>query len=121
MIKGKIVKQRIQLTPLGRKVLKYLQDNFSNIIQKKLTCEVEKDLDLIADGKIDYVNVIKKVYDSFVSIVDQQMNIKINYNLKHLGEKKGKNIYLGSGKYGPYLQIINENDNKKKCKYSKIS
>ena len=119
VIKGKIVKQRIQLTPLGRKVLKYLQDNFSNIIQKEFTCDVEKDLDLIADGKINYVDVIKKVYDSFVSIVDQQMNIKINYNLKHLGEKKGKNIYLGSGKYGPYLQIISENDNKKNMSIQK--
>ena len=119
IIKGKTVKQRIQLTPLGRKVLSYLQEHFSNIIQKEFTCEIEKDLDLIAEGKLNYIDIIQKVYLSFVSIVDQQMRIKINYNLQHLGEKQGKNIYLGSGKYGPYLQIINEKDNKKNISIQK--
>ncbi len=118
-IKGQILKQRIQLTPLGKKVLDYLKKHFSNIIQKEFTCEVEKDLDLIADGKQNYIDTIKKVYLSFVTIVDEQMNLKINYTLQHLGKKQGKDIYLGSGKYGPYLQIINEKNFKKNMSIQK--
>ena len=42
------------------------------------------------------------------------MNLKLTSEpLKHLGDKNKKKIYLGNGKFGPYLQIINENDKKK--------
>jgi DNA topoisomerase-1 len=119
IIKGKVIKQRIQLTSLGIKVLTYLQEHFSNIIQKQFTCAVEKDLDLIADGKINFIDVIRKVYVSFVTIVDQQMKLQINNTMKQLGVKQGKTIYIGSGKYGPYLQIVNENDSKKNTSIQK--
>jgi topoisomerase IA-like protein len=33
--------------------------------------------------------------------------------MKELGTKNKKIIYLGNGKYGPYLQIINEKEQKK--------
>ena len=112
--KGKIVKKRIQTTPLGRKVLEYLTEHFMNVsLHKDFTVNVENDLDKIAKGKLNYIDVIRKVYDSFISIVDQQMNIKKVSNLKLLGEKQGKKIYLGSGKYGPYIQMINQANQKK--------
>tara|TARA_B100001094_G_C18193882_1_gene809219 strand:- start:1351 stop:3447 length:2097 start_codon:yes stop_codon:yes gene_type:complete len=106
--KGKKYKDRILITPLGYKVLKYLQDNFMNIIHKEFTIQVERDLDLIAEGKLDYVNVIRKVYDSFISTAQIQLrnsNPNSNPNLIKLGSKKDKEIYIGNGKYGPYLHI----------------
>ena len=106
-------KKRIQTTHLGRKVLEYLIYHFMNVINKDFTVNVENDLDKIAKGKLNYIDVIRKVYDSFISIVDQQMNIKKISNLKLLGEKQGKKIYLGSGKYGPYIQMINQANQKK--------
>ena len=84
-----------------------------NVLHKDFTVNVENDLDKIAKGKLNYIDVIRKVYDSFISIVDQQMNIKKVSNLKLLGEKQGKKIYLGSGKYGPYIQMINQANQKK--------
>ena len=113
IVEGKIIKQRIKLTPLGIKVLDYLKNNFMNIIHKDFTFNVEKDLDLIASGKLNYIDVIRKVYLSFVHVVDQQMKININYTLKHLGKVKENNIYIGSGKYGPYIQIVQPNKSKK--------
>ena len=41
------------------------------------------------------------------------MNLKKTSNLKFLGEKQGKKIYMGSGKYGAYLQMINQANQKK--------
>ena len=58
----------------------------ANILQKDFTCNVEKDLDLIADGKLNYIDVIKKVYLSFIHIVDKQMSLsKTKIPLQKLG------------------------------------
>ena len=84
-----------------------------NILHKEFTVNIEKDLDLIAKGKLDYIDVIRKVYDSFITIVDTQMRSKKQSNLKLLGDKQGKEIYIGSGTYGPYLQMINQAKQKK--------
>ena len=117
--KGKILKQRIRLTPLGIKVLKYLQIHFSNILMKEFTCSVEVDLDRIAEGKVNYIDIIQKVYSSFIDIVERQMSLKVNNSTKLLGEKKGIQIFLGKGKYGPYIQIINKEDQKKNMSIEK--
>ena len=111
--KGKIVKKRIQTTPLGRKVLEYLKENFMNILHKEFTVTIEKDLDKVATGKLHYIDVIRKVYESFITSVDKQMGIKNSPQLRLLGEKQGKKIYLGDGKYGLYLQMINQSEQKK--------
>ena len=111
-IPGKIMKQRIKVTPLGRKVLSYLRDHFSNIIHKEFTCQVETDLDLISQGRVDWIDIVKKVYQSFIQIVDTQMKLQTQKTMKLLGTKKHLQIYLGSGKFGPYLQIVNESGDK---------
>ena len=105
IVPGKIMKQRIMITPLGKKVLVYLREHFETILDKNFTSGVEKDLDLISEGSLDWIDVIRKVYTCFIDIVDQQMNSKLSNTLQILGEKQGKIISLGNGRYGPYLQI----------------
>ena len=120
IIPGKLSKSRISLTPLGKQVLTYLQTNFMNVIDPLFTSSVEKDLDSIAEGKLDYINVIRKVYNSFISIVDKQMETSNQKStLRELGTKSGKTIYVGKGKYGPYLQIVNEKGHKKNSSIEK--
>ena len=106
-VKGNVQKKRILITPLGMKVLEYLRDNFMNIIHETFTSQVENDLDLIANGGINYVDVIRKVYDSFIDIVDDQMkNTSRNVSdMPLLGKIKGKDIFMGDGKFGPYMKI----------------
>ena len=42
------------------------------------------------------------------------MNLKLEKSsLKLLGEKQSKQIYIGDGKYGCYLQIVNSEKMKK--------
>jgi len=119
-IKGTVSKQRILMTPLGMKVLKYLQEHFANILDKTFTTMVEQDLDLVAKGESDYIEIIRKVYSSFIDSVDRQMNLKVErVDLKLLGEKSSKKIYLGVGKYGPYLQIVNKDEKKKNSSIQK--
>ena len=107
MVKGNIQKKRIIITPLGLKVLDYLRSHFMNIIHETFTSQVENDLDLVANGGLNYVDVIRKVYDSFITIVDDQMkNISRNVgDMPLLGKIKGNDIFLGDGKFGPYMKI----------------
>ena len=106
-VKGNVQKKRILITPLGLKVLEYLREHFMNIIHDKFTSQVESDLDLIANGKLDYIDLIRKVYDSFITIVDDQMkNTSRNVaDMPLLGKIKGKDIFIGDGKFGPYMKI----------------
>ena len=55
----------IVLTDLGETVLTYLLQHFSNVICIDFTAQVEDDLDLISDGKSDFLTIIKKVYDKY--------------------------------------------------------
>ena len=120
VIQGSVSKQRILITPLGKKVLKYLQEHFANILDKTFTTMVEHDLDLVSQGEADYIEIIRKVYSSFIDSVDRQMNLKVErVDLKLLGEKSSKKIYLGIGKYGPYLQIVNKDEKKKNSSIQK--
>ena len=47
------------LTDLGETVLEYLLKHFSDMICIDFTARVEDDLDLISEGKTDFITVIK--------------------------------------------------------------
>ena len=107
IVKGATLKYKIIVTDLGKIVLEYLQKQFSNIIHKDFTVQVEKDLDLISSGKLIWQDVVKKVYDSFIHIVKEQLKHK-NFDKKKstnilLGKIKDKEVHKGEGKYGPFI------------------
>ena len=105
--KGSLLKNKIIVTDLGKTVLTYLQKNFTDIIHKDFTVNVEKDLDLISQGKLIWYDIVKKVYNSFIDIVNEQMKLgnitKKSSNIEKLGEIKGEEVFKGNGKYGPYI------------------
>ena len=106
VVKGALLKNKIIVTDLGKIVLEYLQKQFSDIIHQDFTVQVEKDLDLISQGKFIWQDVVKKVYDSFIGIVKEQLKNKTtNSSSKNIliGKIKSKEIYKGEGKYGPYI------------------
>lgn len=92
-------KKRIVLTDLGETVLTYLLQHFSNVICIDFTAQVEDDLDLISDGKSDFLTIIKKVYDIFHPIIMTQMKEKvIKKDSQYIGE-----FEIKTGKFGPYI------------------
>ena len=112
-------KNRIVLTDLGKEVLEYLLKNFSSIINIQFTSSVEEDLDKIAEGSLDWIEVVRKVYNSFYKDVQIQMKVKQvkqdNSMIKNkiedilLGNYKGSEVIIKEGKYGPYLNYKNKN------------
>ena len=108
VVKGALLKNKIIVTDLGKIVLDYLQQKFTDIIHQDFTVQVEKDLDLISQGELVWQDVVKKVYDSFISIVRSEIKNTNSSNSSKsknilLGEYKGKEVHVGEGKYGPFI------------------
>jgi len=102
-IKGKVMKNKIVVTELGKNVLGYLDDKFHDIIHKNFTVNVEKDLDKISNGELIWTDVINKVYNSFLPIVIREIGNKTKVENKVLGMYKNKEVKYGVGQYGPYI------------------
>lgn len=101
-IQVKVVKQskRVMVTDLGKTVLEYLLKHFSMIINIEFTSSVENDLDQVSNGNMDWNILIQKIYNSFISIVNEQMKFK---NIKKIEKIYLKNLVIKKGKYGDYL------------------
>jgi len=113
-------KNRIVLTDLGKTVLEYLVQHFSTIVNVEFTSLIEHDLDKVAEGSLQWVDVVRKVYDSFYKEVQIQMKNTIpkikNQNKItdiHLGKYNDKDVIIKEGKYGPYLNYNDKNTNLK--------
>ena len=110
-----IQKNKIKLTELGKQVLEYLVKNFLNIVDVNFTSLIESDLDKIAEGEYNWVDIVKKVYDSFYKDVKIQMNNSIKKNSIEikLGNYKGKEVIIKNGPYGYYVNYNGKNNSLK--------
>ena len=112
-IKTKPLKQRIILTDLGKQVLTYLLQHFSHMLNTDFTSRIETDLDLISTGDKDWIQVVKNVYDSFISIVTIQNQIhsknKLSKDKISLGDFKGHKVTIQNGPFGLYISYNQKN------------
>jgi DNA topoisomerase-1 len=108
----------ILLTDLGKQVLEYLMNHFSMIINVEFTSLVEKDLDRVANGEIEWQTVVGKVYDSFKDSLNVQKSLtskkskgssKNSNQEQVLGEYNGSSVILKDGRYGPYISYKDKN------------
>ena len=103
VLKGKLMKNKIVVTELGKNVLNYLESKFHDIIHKDFTAGVETDLDKISNGELIWTDVINKIYNTFIPIVIKEIGNKVKVEHKVLGFIKKKEVTSGVGKYGPYI------------------
>ena len=112
-------KNRIILTDLGKTVLNYLVENFSTIVNVEFTSEIEKDLDKVSEGSLQWTDVVRKVYNSFYKEVQIQMKNKNSRIMSkkstdiQLGKYKNIDVIIKEGKYGPYINYDTKNINLK--------
>ena len=107
--KGKLVP-----TPIGELVAEFLVDNFKNIVDYKFTASIEKDLDLVAEAKLERVKMLKDFYGPFRDTVSVANGAERYNNAKLLGHdpETGKPIYAKVGKNGGFIQL---GDNEKEA------
>ena len=107
--KGKLIP-----TPIGELVAGFLTDNFKNIVDYKFTANIEKDLDLVADAKLERVKMLKDFYGPFRDTVLVASGVERYNNARLLGHdpETGKPIYAKVGKNGGFIQL---GDNEKEA------
>ena len=59
------MKKKFTPTELGINVTTYLEDNFPDIMNYKFTADMETKLDLIAENKLDWLQMLNDFYNPF--------------------------------------------------------
>ena len=94
---------KIVSTKNGEQVNDFLIKHFDQIMNVEFTSTFETYLDKIADGKANWITILKNFYDMFNPIVEQLIHLKpLN---KTQDDLIGEDIYKGTGKWGPYVKI----------------
>ena len=105
-------------TELGIEVTDILQEGFSDIINVEYTANMEKELDDIADGKIDHLNILKKFYEKFESLMETALKNISKTPAVETGEmcpNCGSPMVIKKSKYGEFEACSNYPN----CKYIK--
>jgi len=100
-------------TDFGKNVNSFLIKNFTQIMDYDFTAKLEKELDLIMEGKQTCLNVLKTFYGTFSPIIDTLMETEENQTLdeklgKYIGDdpKTGQKIYADMAKYGAVVKRV---------------
>jgi len=109
--------RKMVTTEIGKTVNKFMNENFVEIMDIEFTAKLESYLDMIAEGKANWITILKNFYDAFNPIVEKLLTNAKQSNKdnkdKLLGVDNGLEIYSGVGKYGPYVKIQDKPDSTK--------
>ena len=128
-----IGKEQKKLVPtyMGIQVNEFLTKHFDPIMDIEFTANFETYLDKIAEGKANWVTVLRTFYDMFNPMVEK-LNAEAK-NVKQAGgnvadrllgtDESGREVYAGTGKYGPYVKIeaADNNDKLKEISVDKVT
>lgn len=90
-------------TKLGKTVSAILVKNFPDIFNVNFTAKMEGELDLIADGEIEYLQVLNDFYIPFAESLSH-----VEANLEKIKcEKCGSDMDIKIGRYGKFLACTN--------------
>ncbi len=110
-------------TPVGELVSDFLTDNFDQIVDYDFTANIEKELDLIAEKKLDKIKMLRDFYGPFAKTVAASADVARYNNANALGvdPKTGKNIYAKVGKNGGFIQLgENEKESGEKPRFAPL-
>ncbi len=105
-------------TKIGIETTDKLQEGFSDIINVEYTANMEKELDEIAEAKINNVDVLKEFYDKFEPLVEDAFKNMEKKEAEKTGESCpncGSPLVIRNGKYGEFVACSNYPE----CKYIK--
>ncbi len=109
-------KGRLSPTDIGILVNDFLIKYFRDILEYSFTANVEKEFDLIAEGKAVWNTIIKNFYQEFHKKVEETTETAERFSGERLlgvDPKSGKNVYVRIGKFGPIVQIGEATDEEK--------
>lgn len=103
-----------------------LVEHFPDIVDYEFTATLEKSLDEIAEGKIEWVPMLEAFYKPFHQHLEQKAGELTRADVmqeRALGvdQKTGKTVYLKTGRFGPYVQLGEFNKEDKEAPKPKSS
>ena len=97
-------------TELGEAIVNLLKEKFKNIVNVKFTAQLETDLDMVGEGKEDYIRMLHSFYDDFevnLQKVKKEMEgvkIQLQEDITDIPcEKCGRMMVIKSGRFGKFL------------------
>jgi len=100
-------KKRFMPTDVGRIVNKFLTEHFTRYVDYDFTAKLEDQLDFIADGKLEWLPVLKEFWDGFNAQLEEKKNIeRKDITTEAMDEacpKCGKPLNLRLGKRGRFI------------------
>ncbi len=110
-------KGKLLPTDIGIVVNDFLVENFPDIMDYNFTAHVEQQFDDIAEGKIEWLEWMRKFDKNFEPVVDRVYNERSDHRVgeRILGNDptSGKRVSVKIGKFGPVAQIGSADDNEK--------
>lgn len=100
-------------TELGIKLSDFIDGSFSDLLGVQYTAEMEKDLDLIANGKLDYLEFLTAFYNKLESLVKDSKDVEMicpNCGARMIlrTNKKDGSRFWGCSRYPECKTIINK-------------
>ena len=114
----KIIDKKFHPTDVGIETTDKLQEFFSNIINVEYTRDMETDLDLVADAKLDNIKVLRGFYEKFEPLVEEAFSNMEKKAPVSTGEKCpecSNDLVIRKGRYGEFTACSNYPE----CKYIK--
>lgn len=112
--------KKLQATSVGIAVTDFLLENFPEVMDYDFTAKMEDDLDEIANGKLEWVPMLKEFYSPFEKLVArvEETGKRVKIAAPETGEicpTDGGKVIVRTGRFGKFLACANF----PKCKYTK--
>ena len=102
-------KSKLIPTDVGTVVNDFLTEYFPNILDYNFTASVEKQFDEVAEGDIEWTNLMQAFYKKFHPSVENTLATKTEHKVgeRILGTDPvtGKTVSVKIGRFGPVVQV----------------
>ncbi|MGD9582895.1 MAG: DNA topoisomerase I [Lysobacterales bacterium] len=110
--------RRFRPTDVGRVVARFLSTHFTRYVDYDFTAKLEDDLDAVSRGEQEWVPLLEQFWKPFKSLVGEKMetvSLDEAKSQRVLGNDpaSGKPISVRLGRFGPFAQIGNKDDEDK--------
>lgn len=109
-------KNKFVPTDIGEVVNDFLTENFAEVLDYGFTAKVEQDFDHIANGEEKWKEVLQDFYKDFhprIADVEENADRANGERILGIDPKSGKNVLVRIGRFGPMVQIGEQDEEEK--------